>query len=183
MRTIMQIILGAMLFSLSANAQTTKTLHDFVVKTIDGEEFALSELKGKKVMVVNVASKCGLTPQYKALQELYDIYKDKNFVIIGFPANNFLNQEPGTNEEIKAFCTEKFGVSFPMMEKISVNGDDIADLYAWLTTKDLNGVADAPVQWNFHKFLINRDGSFYKSVSPKDSPMSDEIQKWIKKKK
>jgi glutathione peroxidase len=159
----------------------TSLIYDFTVKTIDGEDFPLSNLKGKKVMFVNVASKCGLTPQYAQLQELYDRYKDKNFVIIGFPANNFGMQEPGSNEEIKEFCTANYGVTFPMMSKISVKGDDIAPLYQWLTTKEANGVADAEVTWNFQKFLIDEEGHWVKFFTPKKSPMSAEIIAWIEK--
>jgi glutathione peroxidase len=165
------------------SAQTTSSseasIYEFTVKTIDGEDFSLSNLKGKKVMIVNVASKCGLTPQYTLLQKLYEQYKDNNFVIIGFPANNFGSQEPGNNEEIKAFCTANYGVTFPMMAKISVKGDDIAPLYRWLTTKEGNGLADAEVSWNFQKFLIDENGQWVKSISPKDSPQSEEIIAWI----
>jgi glutathione peroxidase len=155
------------------------TLYDFTVKTIDGEDFSLSALKGKKIMIVNVASKCGLTPQYAQLQELYEQYKNKNFVIIGFPANNFGAQEPGSNEEIKDFCTANYGVTFPMMAKISVKGEDIAPLYRWLTMKAENGVADAEVTWNFQKFLIDEQGRWVQSVVPKDSPKSEEIMNWL----
>lgn len=160
-------------------AASPKSLYDFVVKTIDGKEFSLAELKGKKVLVVNVASKCGLTPQYEELQQLYDTYKDKNFVIIGFPANNFLWQEPGSNEEIAQFCSLKYGVTFPMMEKISVKGKEMAPLYQWLTQKSLNGKQDAPVEWNFQKFMIDENGQWAGMVSPKTSPLSETIVSWI----
>lgn len=130
---------AALVLSLSMAAQN-KSFYDFTVKTIDGKEYPLSGLKGKKVLVVNVASKCGLTPQYAELQELYDQYKDQNFVIIGFPANNFMGQEPGTNEEIAKFCSVNYDVTFPIMAKISVKGKDMAPLYHWLTEKKLNGV-------------------------------------------
>ena len=125
---------AALVFSLSMAAQN-KSFYDFTVKTIDGKEYPLSGLKGKKVLVVNVASKCGLTPQYAELQELYDQYKDQNFVIIGFPANDFMGQEPGTNEEIAKFCSVNYDVTFPIMAKISVKGKDMAPLYHWLTEK------------------------------------------------
>ena len=167
-----------MFFSVSwVSAQ--KTLHDFTVKTLEGEDFNLSELKGKKVLVVNTASKCGLTPQYKKLQELYEKYGGENFTIIGFPANNFANQEPGTNDEIKEFCTINYGVTFPMMEKISVKGDDIHPLYKWLTNRSENGVVDAPVSWNFQKFLIDENGKLMDYVPPKNSPDSKKIIEWI----
>lgn len=159
--------------------QTKQTFHDFIVKDIDGKEFDLALYKGKKVLVVNVASKCGLTPQYKDLQALYDRYKDQNFVVIGFPANNFMGQEPGTNAEIKEFCTLNYGVTFPMMNKISVKGKDQAPLYNWLTHKSENGKIDQEVTWNFQKFLIDENGNLVDVLQPKESPMSEKIVKWI----
>jgi glutathione peroxidase len=165
----------------SANAQN-KTLYDFTVETIDGKSFSLAQLKGKKVMVVNTASKCGLTPQYELLEKVYKQYKGQNFVIIGFPANNFLSQEPGSNAEILEFCTQNYGVTFPMMSKISVKGDDIHPLYQWLTKKDENGVVDADITWNFQKFLIDEKGNVVKSISPRQKPDSDEIIEWITQK-
>lgn len=159
--------------------EVRKTLYDFTVKDIDGNDFSLASLKGKKVLVVNVASKCGLTPQYEQLQELYEKYRYLNFVIIGFPANNFMGQEPGTNEEIKEFCTANYGVTFPMMEKISVKGKDQAPLYKWLTNKSENGVLDQEVTWNFQKFMVDEEGHLVDVVLPKESPMSDKIVNWI----
>lgn len=159
--------------------EVRKTLYDFTVKDIDGNDFSLASLKGKKVLVVNVASKCGLTPQYEQLQELYEKYRYLNFVIIGFPANNFMGQEPGTNEEIKEFCTANYGVTFPMMEKISVKGKDQAPLYKWLTNKSENGVLDQEVTWNFQKFMVDEEGHLVDVVLPKESPMSDKIINWI----
>jgi len=172
---LMAIVLGA-------SAQG-KTLYDFKATSLDGAPFDLSTLKGKKVLVVNTASKCGLTPQYETLQKLYNTYKDRNFVIIGFPANNFAQQEPGTNAEIKEFCTKNYGVTFPMMSKISVKGADIDPLYKWLTSKSLNGVVDAEVQWNFQKFMIDEQGKLVGFVSPKDKPDSEKIINWIEGKK
>ena len=160
------------------NAQQ-KSFYDFTVKTIDGKDFPLSSLKGKKVLVVNVASKCGFTPQYAKLEELYTKYEKDNFVIIGFPANNFLGQEPGSNEEIKTFCTLNYGVTFPMMAKISVKGKDIAPLYQWLTQKSENGVANAKVGWNFHKFLIDENGNWVASYGSTTDPLSEKIVDWI----
>lgn len=157
-----------------------KSFHDFTVKSIDGEDFDLSGLSGKRVMVVNTASECGLTPQYKDLQTLYEKYGSEDFVIIGFPANNFGKQEPGPNEKIKAFCELNYGVTFPMMAKISVKGDDIHPLYQWLTRKAENGVLDTEVVWNFQKFLINEDGELVKSLHPKTLPYDKEIMEWIK---
>ena len=165
----------------AANAQGSKSFYDYTVKSIDGKEFPLSQLKGNKVLVVNTASKCGYTPQYAKLEELFQQYGGDNFTIIGFPANNFLSQEPGTNEEIKAFCQLNYGVTFPMMEKISVKGDDIAPLYQWLTEKDLNGVMDSKIKWNFQKFMINEDGSLAGMVPPGESPLSETIVEWITK--
>jgi glutathione peroxidase len=152
-----------------------KTFYDFTVKTIDEGCFHLTELKGKVVLLVNTASRCGLTPQYASLQALYDRFKEQNFEIIGFPANNFKEQEPGTNAEIYEFCTVNYGVTFPMMAKISVAGDDIAPLYKWLTTKDENGVLDAKVSWNFQKFLIDANGRLTATFAPKQEPLSEEI--------
>jgi glutathione peroxidase len=165
----------------SAQTQTKKTFHDFTVTTIDGEEFPLSQLKGKKVLVVNTASKCGYTPQYEDLEKLYEKYGGDKFTIIGFPANNFMNQEPGTNEEIKNFCTSKYNVTFPMMSKISVKGDDIAPVYKWLTSKEENGVMDAPVKWNFQKFMIDENGNLAGMAKTGDDPFSENIVSWIEK--
>ena len=160
----------------------SKSFYDFKVKTIEGEDFDLSSLKGKKVLVVNTASECGLTPQYKQLQELYQKYGGDKFTIIGFPANNFMGQEPGTNTEIKSFCQKNFGVTFQMMEKISVKGNDIHPLYEWLTKKELNVVQDAEMKWNFQKFMIDENGKWAGVVSPKISPLSEEIVNWVEKK-
>lgn len=154
---------------------TTQTFHDFVVTDIDGNNFDLSQLKGKRVLVVNVASKCGFTSQYKDLQELYEQYGGDTFTIIGFPANNFMGQEPGDEEEIKSFCQRNYGVTFPMMSKISVKGKDIHPVYQWLTNKELNNTSDYSVKWNFHKFLIDENGKIVTDYGSRTSPMSDEI--------
>jgi len=172
------LFIMAGLISITGLAQT-KTLHDFIVKDIDGKEFDLSTLKGKKVLVVNTASKCGFTPQYEDLQNLYKKYGSKDFVIIGFPANNFLSQEPGSNSEIKAFCTSEFNVTFPMMSKISVKGDDIHPLYKWLTNKELNGKLDSKVKWNFQKYMIDENGNLVDVAYPKTTPFDDQIVNWI----
>lgn len=173
------ITLLAVLMIQSLNAQEKKNFHSFTVTDIDGKSYPLSQLKGKKVLVVNVASKCGLTPQYEQLEALYKKYGPDRFVIIGFPANNFLSQEPGTDEEIKSFCSLTYGVTFPMMSKISVKGEDIAPLYQWLTTKSENGVLDAKVTWNFQKFMIDENGNLVDFVSPKEKPDSPKILNWI----
>lgn len=175
MKTLLSIIF--LITALTINAQ--QNLHSFSVKTIDGEEFNLASLKGKKVLVVNTASRCGLTPQYKELQQLYLKYGGDNFEIIAFPANNFLNQEPGTNEEIQEFCSREYEITFPVMEKISVKGDDINPLYKWLTTKELNGKFDAAVTWNFQKFMIDENGNLVDFCSPRTNPLDEKIVNWI----
>ena len=172
------LMMVSLLFAVSLEAQN-KSFYDFTVKTIDGKDFPLSSLKGKKVLVVNVASKCGLTPQYAQLEKLYEKYKEKDFVIIGFPANNFMGQEPGSNEEIAKFCSLNYDVTFPMMAKISVKGKDMAPLYQWLTEKKQNGKENAPVQWNFQKFMIDENGNWVGFVAPKESPLSEKIVTWI----
>lgn len=171
------ILLSIILFT-TAFSQTG--FYDFKVKTLEGDEFDFRALKGKKVMIVNTASKCGLTPQYKELEELYERYSD-NLVIIGFPANNFAGQEPGANEDIRKFCTDNYGVTFPMMSKISVKGDDMAPLYKWLTSKDLNGVKDSEVAWNFQKYLIDENGKLVDVIPPKEKPDSDRVLAWLSK--
>lgn len=168
-----------LLMATTIKAQDMKTLYDFTMTTLDGKEFDLSQLKGKKVMVVNTASECGLTPQYENLEELYKEYGGDSFTIIGFPANNFGAQEPGSDAEIKAFCTKNYGVTFPMFSKISVKGDDQHPLYQWLTKKELNGVSDAEMLWNFQKFLIDENGHWIKTVHPQTLPIDDEIVNWV----
>ena len=175
----------AIIFSLSLIYTTAmmgqnKTFHDFSAETISGETVDFSAFKGKKILVVNTASKCGNTPQYAKLEELYKEYGGEDFMIIGFPANNFMGQEPGTNEEIKEFCEINYGVTFQMMAKISVKGNDMHPIYQWLTQKDQNGVEDSKVSWNFQKYMIDEDGKLVGHVSPKTSPKSDEIINWIK---
>ncbi len=163
------------------NNTDNQTIYQFTVEDINGKPFALADLKGKKVMIVNTASKCGLTPQYKELEALYQQYKDRDFIIIGFPANNFLGQEPGSNEQIASFCSINYGVSFPMMSKISVKGKNMHPLYQFLTQKSKNGVEDSKVQWNFQKYLIGRDGKLEKVIAPKTLPSSDKVTQWIEK--
>lgn len=182
MKTRFLLSATLILMSIFANAQTNKTLYDFIVTDIDGKTFDMSQLKGKKVMIVNTASKCGYTPQYKDLETLYQQYKSSNFIIIGFPANNFLWQEPGSNDEIKSFCSLHYNVTFPMMAKVSVKGKDIAPIYEWLQTKELNGVENAKVGWNFNKFLIDENGRWVKHLSSDVNPLSNEIKTWIEAK-
>ena len=174
-RTI--LILLITLFTMNISAQTSG-FYDFKVKTLEGKDFDLSTLKGKKVMVVNTASKCGYTPQYEDLQVLHEQFGGK-LAIIGFPANNFMNQEPGTAEEIRQFCTEKYEVTFQLMEKISVKGDDMHPLYQWLTSKDKNGVMDSAVKWNFQKYLIDENGKLVDVLYSKEKPGSDKVISWL----
>jgi glutathione peroxidase len=161
-------------------AFSQESFYDFKVKDIEGNDFDLSSLKGKKVLVVNTASKCGLTPQYKQLQSIFDTYGGEKFTIIGFPANNFMKQEPGTEKEIEEFCEKNYGVTFQMMSKISVKGDDMHPLYQWLTNKSKNGVMDSEVAWNFQKYLIDEQGRLVMMVEPKVKPDDDKIVGWIK---
>lgn len=158
-----------------------ETIYQFKVTDLAGNEFDFSQLKGKKIMVVNTASKCGLTPQYKDLEALYKKYQDQNFVIVGFPANNFGSQEPGTNEEISTFCQRNYGVTFPMMAKVSVVGNDMCALYQFLTQKSRNGLEDSEVAWNFQKYLINENGQLEKVISPQVLPTDASIIEWIEK--
>ncbi|MCX6248138.1 MAG: glutathione peroxidase [Bacteroidetes bacterium] len=178
MKTIL-LISAFFIMTTVSNAQGKKSFYDFKTTTLDGQPFDLSTLKGKKVLVVNTASKCGNTPQYEQLEQLFQKYGGEKFTIIGFPANNFLSQEPGTNAQIKEFCTKNYGVTFPMMSKISVKGKDIDPIYQWLTTKELNGVMDAPVKWNFQKFMIDEKGDLVGEVAPGTSPMTEKIISWI----
>lgn len=173
-----QILLYFLIFISMTGFSQKSGFYDFKVKTLEGEDFDFSSLKGKKVMVVNTASKCGNTPQYKDLQELYERYEGK-LIIIGFPANNFLSQEPGSAEQIRNFCTVNYGVTFPMMEKISVKGKDMHPLYKWLTSKELNGVMDSEVTWNFQKFLVDGNGKLVDVIKPKEKPGSDKVMAFL----
>lgn len=152
----------------------TSSIHTFKVTALDGTTIDFSAFKGKKILVVNTASECGYTPQYKDLQALYAAYGNK-LVIVGFPANNFGAQEPGSNDEIKTFCTKNYGVSFPMAAKISVKGSDMAPIYQWLTQKSQNGVLDSEVSWNFNKYLLDESGRLINHFESRVKPMSDEI--------
>jgi glutathione peroxidase len=160
---------------------TAENIYQFKVTDLSGKEFDFASLKGKKILVVNTASKCGLTPQYKELEAVYEKYKSKNFVVVGFPANNFGAQEPGTDKEIESFCAKNYGVTFPMMSKISVKGSDIHKIYQFLTQKSKNGLQDSEVQWNFQKYLINEKGELEKVISPQVSPSDESIVSWITK--
>lgn len=164
----------------SAKTMEKQTIYQFKVEDLSGKTFDFASLKGKKIMIVNTASKCGLTPQYKELEALYKEYAAKGFVIVGFPANNFASQEPGTNEEIASFCQLNYGVTFPMMDKVSVKGDDMCAVYQFLTQKAKNGLQDSEVQWNFQKYLLNEKGELVKVIAPKTLPTDPEVVSWIK---
>jgi glutathione peroxidase len=193
MKNVSQLLLLSLLFwNCKGNSQNEKiaisksnpmekqTIYQFKVEDLSGKTFDFTTLKGKKILVVNTASKCGLTPQYKDLEKVYKQYKDENFVIVGFPANNFGQQEPGTNAEIETFCERNYGVTFPMMSKISVKGSDMHPIYQFLTQKSKNGLQDSNVEWNFQKYLINEKGELSKVISPQVLPTDDEIINWIK---
>jgi glutathione peroxidase len=167
------IVMATSLFAASG-------IYGFTLNSIDGKPAPLADYKGKVVMIVNVASQCGYTPQYSALEAIYEKYKDQGFVILGFPANNFGAQEPGTNEEIKTFCTRKYSVTFPMYAKISVKGDDQAPLYAFLT-KDTGTGISGDIKWNFTKFLIDRSGKVVQRFEPAVTPDSKEVTAAIEK--
>lgn len=177
---MIRFILAAIIFVSFAFTTTDQkpaakpTVYTFKVEGLEGGTIDFSSYKGKKILIVNTASKCGYTPQYTELEELYEKYKDK-LVVIGFPANNFGGQEPGTNAEIKEFCTGTYHVTFPMAAKVSVKGDDIHPLFRWLTSKEKNGVMDSEIKWNFTKFLLNEKGELIASFPSKVKPMSEEI--------
>lgn len=175
-----QILTLATLIILSSFALPFgNSIHAFKVKSIEGKNIDFSSFKGKKILIVNTASQCGYTRQYEALQKVYDQYKDK-LVIVGFPANNFGGQEPGTDGEIQEFCKARFGVSFPLASKISVKGTDMAPIYQWLTSKEQNGVLDAEIKWNFNKFLLDENGKMLAYFPSSVKPDSEEILKYIK---
>lgn len=179
------VIVGTLTFAFkskdsdSSSEEAINTFYDFKTETLMGESFDFAQLKGKKVLIVNTASKCGYTYQYKELQELYDQYKDQDFEIIGFPSNQFGFQEPGSDEKIADFCEKNYGVSFPMMSKSDVKGKDQNALYAWLTHKDQNGVEDSKVSWNFNKFLVNEKGEYVAHYGSKTSPLDAKIVGFI----
>jgi glutathione peroxidase len=174
MKTLLSILLMATV--LTTNAQS---IHSFTVKSIDGKNLNLASFKGKKILIVNTASKCGYTPQYEGLEKVYEQYKDK-LVIIGFPCNQFGGQEAGTNEEIADFCKKNYGVSFPLADKIDVKGSNAAPIYQWLTQKSKNGILDASISWNFNKFLIDENGKMMAYFPSNVKPDSDDILKYLK---
>jgi len=174
MRKLILILMMCLAASAAASAQT-KSIYDFTMRTIDGQDVSLREYGGKVVMVVNVASRCGFTPQYAGLEALYEKYKNRGFVIVGVPANNFAQQEPGTNEEIKTFCSRKYNVTFPMMSKVSVKGDDKTPLYQYLTDPSQDPKFGGDIKWNFTKFLFDRSGKPVARFEPATTPDSPEV--------
>lgn len=173
------VLFFAFLISVQLSGQT-KNLHQFTATTINGKTFYFATLKGKKVLIVNTASECALTPQFKKLQELYEEYGGDDFEIIGFPCNDFGKQEPAGNEVINEFCTKKYGVTFLMMEKISIKGDNSHPVYKWLTSSKENGTLDAKVTWNFQKFMVDKNGEVIDFVAPIKSPKNSRILDWLK---
>lgn len=156
-----------------------KTIYDFKVESLDGKEINFADFKGKKILIVNTASECGFTPQYADLEKVYEEYKDK-LVIVGFPANNFGGQEPGTNTEIGAFCQKNYGVTFPLAAKVSVKGDDTAPIFKFLTEKELNGVKNTTILWNFTKFLLDENGKLIDTFVSTTKPTDEAITKYLK---
>lgn len=174
------LAISFLLFSFFKKKGTpSSSIHNFKVSTLEGQEFDFSTLKGKKILLVNTASKCGFTPQFEQLQALYEKYKDKNFVVVGFPCNQFASQDPGSSEEIKTFCTRNYGVTFPMMEKVDVKGDSAAPVYKWLTAKEQNGVEGSSVKWNFQKYMIDENGFLVGHVPSYKKPNCARIVNWI----
>jgi glutathione peroxidase len=169
------MLMVCLMFCAAALMAGDKTIYDYTLNSIDGQPAPLASYKGKVVMLVNVASRCGFTPQYTALESIYEKYKDRGFVIVGIPANNFGAQEPGTNQEIKTFCASKYSVKFPMMAKVSVKGDDTTPLYQYLTDKSANPKTGGEIQWNFTKFLVGPDGQIVARFEPKVTPDSPEV--------
>jgi len=172
--------IGQVALLMSASLFAASSIYEFTLPSIDGKPLPLANFKGKVVLVVNVASRCGFTPQYSALESTYEKYKDQGFVILGFPANNFGSQEPGTNQEIKTFCQTKYSVTFPMYAKVSVKGDDQTPLYAYLTTK-ANPALAGDIKWNFTKFLVDRNGTVIQRFEPDVTPDSPEVIAAIEK--
>ncbi len=183
MRTSLALTLVLGFFTAMSHADDAAAKHecalDFKVKTIDGEQVNLEDYEGKVVLIVNVASKCGLTPQYNGLQALYEKYQEKGFVVLGFPCNQFGGQEPGSDADVKQFCTSKYNVTFPMFSKVEVNGDGAADLYKYLTSKDMEPVGSGKISWNFEKFLVDRDGQLVHRFGPRTTPDDAELVKAI----
>ena len=173
-------LMGLVIVLMSASLFAASSIYDFTLPSIDGKPMPLADFKGKVILVVNVASRCGFTPQYTALESVYEKYKDQGFVILGFPANNFGGQEPGTNAEIKTFCSAKYSVTFPLYGKVSVKGDDQTPLYKYLTTS-ANPSFAGDIKWNFTKFLVDRNGKVVQRFEPQTTPDSPEVLAAIEK--
>lgn len=178
--TLRFVAFGAVLLLPAAALYAAPGIYDFTLPSIDGKPAPLEQYKGKVLLLVNVASKCGFTPQYKGLEALYEKYKDQGLVVIGFPANNFMSQEPGTNEEIKTFCSRTYNVTFPMYSKISVKGEDKAPLYRYLT-EETNAPVKGEIKWNFTKFLVDRNGNVIARFEPKVTPEDPQVTSSIEK--
>jgi glutathione peroxidase len=176
----MKKLIGAICL-MSASLFGASNVYEFTMNNIDGQPLPMASFKGKVMLIVNVASKCGYTPQYEGLEAVYEKYKDKGLVIVGFPANNFMAQEPGTNDEIKTFCSTKYSVKFPLYSKISVKGDDKAPLYQFLTDTGANPKTGGEIKWNFTKFLVDRDGKVIARFEPAVKPESPEVAAAIEK--
>ena len=172
-------LMGLLVLLMGASLFAASSIYDFTLPSIDGKPTPLSDFKGKVILVVNVASRCGFTPQYTALESIYEKYKDQGFVILGFPANNFGGQEPGTNAEIKTFCSAKYNVTFPLYSKVSVKGDDQTPLYKYLTSANPSFAGD--IKWNFTKFLVDRNGNVVQRFEPQTTPDSPEVVAAIEK--
>lgn len=181
MKNLIIITLLIFFSTLITEESAMPSIYDFTMDNIQGEPIALSEYKGKVVLIVNTASKCGFTYQYDGLEELYQTYKDSGLVVLGFPANNFLKQEPGTDAEIAEFCRINYGVTFPMFSKISVKGKDINPLYEYLTSKQSNPDFGGSITWNFNKFLISREGKIIARFGSRQKPLSDDIVAQVEK--
>ena len=174
-------IIGATVFAFKSEPEKPKSILDFKMKDIDGKDVNLKKYKGNVLLIVNTASKCGYTPQYEGLQAIYEKYQAKGFYVLGFPANNFGNQEPGTESEIKEFCESKYKVKFPMFAKVSVKGADQNELFKFLTSNETNPNFAGDISWNFNKFLVDRKGKVVARFSSKDTPESDVVKQAIEK--
>lgn len=181
LQTIFTLLVGftSLLLLPAQVVKAQQSFYDFSVKSVDGMEFDLEQCRGKKVLVVNTASGCALTPQYEQLEQLYETYGGEDFVILAFPSNDFGQQEPGSNKDIAAFCSTKFHITFPVMAKISVKGGEIHPLYNWLTRASENGVEDSRVTWNFQKYMIDEKGKLVGNVAPIKKPDTKKIISWI----
>ncbi len=179
--SLFMLITVGIFFSPADQPKGISPLYNFTVTDIDGNDVTLSEYRGKVLLIVNVASRCGYTPQYEGLQKIFEEYREMGLLVLGFPANNFGNQEPGSDEEIKEFCSLNYGVSFPMFSKISVKGTDIHPLYQYLTSEELNPKFAGEISWNFNKFLVDPSGKLIARFESKDKPESDEVVQAIEK--